>query len=241
MRHNPQRTAQFYFTTSPMPCPYFPDRIERRLITELAGRAVIAMHDTLTHAGFRRSHGISYAPCCPDCNDCRSVRVACGGFRPSRSQRRIINRNTGLRPGETPATATQEQYALFTAYQQSRHGGGEMAGMEFHDYQALIEETPIDTELIEFRDADETLVAACLIDRVNDGLSAVYSFYDPDADRRLSLGTYMILWLIEKARQLHLPYVYLGFWIRDCAKMNYKSAFQPMEVYAPDGWEPLDT
>lgn len=240
MRHDTQRTAQFYFTTTPMPCPYFPDRVERRLVTELAGRGVIAMHDALTHAGFRRSHGISYAPCCTDCNDCRSVRVNSARFLPSRSQRRVLNRNSGLSPHQVPVTATEEQYALFAAYQQSRHGGGEMAGMEFSDYQALIEETPIETELIEFRDVDGTLLAACLIDRVNDGLSAVYSFYDPDTDPRLSLGTYMILWLIERARELDLAYVYLGFWIRNCAKMNYKSAFQPLEAYAPDGWSPLD-
>ncbi|MHA1597565.1 MAG: arginyltransferase [Alphaproteobacteria bacterium] len=240
MRHNPQSNAQFYFTTSPMPCPYFHDRIERRLVTELAGRGAVKLHDTLTHAGFRRSHGISYAPCCPDCNDCRSVRVLSETFRPSRSQRRILNRNAGLTAHPARTLATEEQYVLFAAYQQSRHGGGDMAGMEFSDYQSLVEETCIETELIEFRDADDVLVAACLTDRVSDGLSAVYSFYDPDAEPRLSLGTYMILSLIERTQAMGLPYVYLGFWIRDCAKMSYKSAFRPLEVYAPDGWEIIE-
>ncbi|MBT4219118.1 MAG: arginyltransferase [Rhodospirillaceae bacterium] len=239
MRHTRQSAGQFYFTTTPMPCPYFNDRLERRLVTELVGRNAENLHNTLTHAGFRRSHGISYAPCCMDCDACKSVRVLAGSFNPSRTQRRVIKRNAGLTAVVTSAIATEEQYALFANYQHSRHGDGDMAGMEFTDYQALIEETPIESEVVEFRDEEEKLVAACLTDRVSDGLSAVYSFYDSDIDPKRSIGAYIILWLIDYAKQLGLPYVYLGFWIKDCDKMAYKSGYKPLQVFTPQGWETL--
>ena len=134
--------------------------------------------------------------------------------------------------------ATDEQYAVFSAYQEYRHTGGDMANMDFQDYQALIEDTPVDTKLVEFRDRDRDLIAACLMDRVENGLSAIYSFFEPGLTRS-SLGSYMILWLINRARELGLPYVYLGFWVPGCSKMSYKSKFQPLEGWKPEGWQVL--
>lgn len=185
-------SAQYFFSTAPLPCPYLPGRIERRLVTELSGRQSVSVHDTLSRAGFRRSHGIAYVPVCRDCNACVAVRIVAAECHISRGQRKTLARNSDLIAVERPARATDEQYRLFRRYQRARHGGGEMARMDFADYQMLIEETPVDTLVIEFRDRNGTLVAACLADRLADGFSAVYSFFDPSQARR-SLGTYMIL------------------------------------------------
>ena len=238
MKYKPYLDARFFFSTSPLPCPYLPGRMERRVVTELIGRNAADLHDKLSDGGFRRSHSIAYAPACPTCDACIAVRVLAQEFRASRSQRRVSNKNRDLIVEEAPAVATNEQLALFSAYQQSRHGDGDMSRMDFFDYQALIEDTPVETMLVEFRNARGVLVGACLTDRMENGLSAVYSFYDPDNTER-SIGNFMILWLIEKARELDLPYVYLGFWIKDCTKMSYKSRFSPMEIKKPEGWELL--
>lgn len=235
MKHKPLLDVRFFFSTSPLPCPYIDGRVERRVVTELLGRDAVALHDTLSLAGYRRSHGIVYAPACPACDACVAVRVVADEFAPSRSQRRIWNRNADLIVEATPPIATEEQYDLFAAYQRTRHGDGDMSKMEFADYQGLIEDTPIDTILIEFRDSERTLLGACLVDEVDNGLSAVYSFYAPDHNRR-SLGSQMILELIERARRRGRKYVYLGFWIADCDKMSYKAAYRPLEARSPQGW-----
>ncbi|NQV48001.1 MAG: arginyltransferase [Rhodospirillaceae bacterium] len=239
MRHKPLPGANFFFSTAPLPCPYFPDRVETRVVTELIGRNAESLHYSLTLAGFRRSHTITYAPTCPECDACRSVRVCVNGFAPSRSQRRVQKRNNEITAEITPAIANEEQYAIFSSYQASRHGDGDMAKMEYGDYQALVEETEVETKLVEFRRADGTLIACCLVDRMSGGLSAVYSYYDVGVDPRLSIGTYIILWLIERAKSEGLDYVYLGFWIENCVKMDYKSGFRPLQVFTPDGWREL--
>lgn len=141
---------------------------------------------------------------------------------------------------ELPARATQEQYALFRGYQHNRHHGGEMARMDFCDYQTLVEDTPVDTLINEVRSPEGRLIGACLTDRMEDGFSAVYSFFDTNCGRQ-SLGTFMILWLIARASSLSLPFVYLGFWVAECDKMSYKARFQPLESYTPEGWRLLDT
>ncbi len=239
MRHQRLKSVHYFFTTAPLPCPYLPDRMERRIVTELAGRDVEHMHDALSLSGFRRSHGIAYAPACPTCDACIPIRALCADYAPTRTQRRIERANSDLSWVECPAQATEEQYALFACYQLGRHGDGEMAKMDFDDYQALVEDTPIETQLVEFRSADEKLVAVCLVDRICDGLSAVYSFFDPDLDRR-SLGTYMVIWLIRRGHELGLRNVYMGFWIEACGKMAYKSRFQPYEIYRDGQWLPGD-
>ena len=243
MRHSPLLAptsgTHYFFTTAPLPCPYFANRVERRVITELAGHDAQGLHETLTRAGYRRSHGVAYAPACPGCNDCLAVRIRADRFKPSRTQRKIISRNADLVAVEVAPVANEEQFALFATYQNSRHAGGDMEGMGFADYRSLVEENLIETCLIEFRQQDR-LVAAIIIDKISDGFSAVYSFFDTDMENRRSLGTYMVLWLARHARALGLRYVYLGFWIDGCRKMSYKTGFQPLEIYASKGWQEFD-
>ena len=239
MKHQPYLDARFFFSTSPLPCPYLDGRGERRVVTELIGRNAADLHDKLSDGGFRRSHSIAYAPACPSCNACIAVRVLARQFEPSRSQKRVITRNRDLMVEEVAPMATQEQYALFTAYQKRRHGDGDMSRMDFFDYQALVEDTPVDTTLVEFREPGGRLVGACLTDRMETGMSAVYSYYDDSCGSR-SIGTYMILWLIERTHRLGLEHVYLGFWISGCSKMSYKANFRPIEIRTPEGWRLLE-
>ncbi len=238
MSYKPPRRPQFFYTTAPLPCPYVPGRTERKVVTEITGPDADALHDRLSRAGFRRSHNIAYAPVCPNCNACVPIRIPAAGFQPDRTLRRIGRANLGVEGFEVPARATAEQFQLFQRYQQARHGDGDMATMSFYDYRAMIEDTPIETFIIEFRDPDDRLVGACLTDRLSDGLSAVYSFFLPGLDRR-SLGTYTILWLVERARGLGLPYVYLGYWVPESRKMAYKARFRPAEVLAGGAWRLL--
>ncbi len=235
MKHSPTNNTRFFFSTEPLPCPYLPDRMERRVVTELLGSDALKIHNKLSEVGFRRSHNIAYSPACPDCQACQAVRVVVKDFKLSRSQNRLVKKNQDLLVEKVSLKATPEQYELFLSYQFSRHGDGDMSKMLYKDYQSLIEETPVESELVEFRLADLTLVAVCLIDKVDNGLSAVYSFYQPSISKR-SLGTYMILWLTENARTLKLKFVYLGFWISGCAKMSYKIKFRPLEVWTINGW-----
>ncbi len=240
MKHKPLYGPRFFFATSPLTCPYLPGRMERRVVTELVGRDAAAMHDALSLAGYRRSHSIAYAPACPDCTACIAVRVRVDRFAPSRSQRRVWKRNSDLRAAEVPVSATEKQYAMFVAYQDSRHGDGDMAKMDFRDYRSLVDDTPVETMFVEFHHPGHGLVGACLMDRIENGLSAVYSFFEPGRNKR-SLGIYMILWMIARARKLGLAHVYLGYLIAECPKMSYKAAFQPLDAYTPAGWEPLHT
>jgi len=231
------RPLQFFFTTPLQPCPYLPDRLERKLVTELTWPDPRGSHDALTAAGFRRSYGVAYKPACPDCAACVPIRVRVAEHAPSRSQRRILRLNADLVASESAPTATQEQYALFRRYQEARHAGGGMAMMDFNDYRAMVETTCVDTCLVTFRDAGGRLVGASLTDRLRDGFSGVYKFFDPAAGAR-SLGTFMILWHIARAHALGLPFVYLGYWIEECGKMTYKVRFPPAEVLTPAGWRP---
>lgn len=239
MRHQALPDTRFFFSTAPLPCPYIPGRIERRVVTELVGRDANALHDQLSMAGFRRSHGICYVPACPSCDACVAVRVIVDEFKPGKSFKRIMRRNADLTAEIVEPIATHEQYSLFSDYQRARHQGGDMSKMDFLDYQALIEDTPVNTLVVEFRKPSGALAGTCLVDRLSDGLSAVYSFFD-ESDYERSLGTYMILWLIGEARSQELPFMYLGFWIDGCSNMAYKSRFQPLERITPDGWERMD-
>jgi len=239
MKHSLTQRPTSFFITAPLPCPYLDGKIERRMVTELLGRDAASLHDTLSKVGFRRSHGLVYAPICNDCSACLAVRTCAEEFAPSTSQKRVLRANADVELREMKAIATTEQFELFSKYQDSRHTGGDMATMDFFDYQALIEETPVDTFLQEFRDQDGRLIGTCLIDSMGDGLSAVYSFFDPELKRR-SLGTYMILQLIEAALRRNLPYVYLGYWVNGSQKMAYKDKFRPIEYYDGQSWQPLD-
>lgn len=238
MRHAPQNGCQFFFTTTPLPCPYLDGQIERRVVTELIGRGANALHHKLSLGGFRRSHGIAYAPACPNCQACIPVRVDAAAFKPSRSQKRVSARNRDIVGKECPAEATEEQYALFSRYIQSRHADGDMINMALTDYRSLVEDTPVDSAIVEFRDGDGVLVAGCLVDRLEDGLSAVYSFFDPDLSQR-SLGTLMVIWLISRAKDLNLDHLYLGYWIKQSPKMVYKVRYQPLEGLQDGRWAAL--
>jgi arginyl-tRNA--protein-N-Asp/Glu arginylyltransferase len=235
MNYRTIRRPNFFYTTAPLPCPYLPGRTERKVVTELTGPEAEALHDRLSRAGFRRSHNIAYAPVCPNCRACVPIRIPAGLFEPDRGLRRIAKANIALTAREVPAIASVEQYQLFQRYQQTRHEDGDMAAMSFYDYRAMVEDTPIDTFVTEFRDPAQRLVGCCLIDRLADGLSAVYSFYEADSAFK-SLGSFMILHLIGQARAMGLPYVYLGYWVSESRKMAYKTRFQPCEILTGGAW-----
>jgi arginine-tRNA-protein transferase len=215
-----------------------PGRVERKVVTEITGPDADALHDRLSRAGFRRSHNIAYAPVCPACSACVPIRIDAAAFRPDRTQRRVARANAAIEGFEVPPRATAEQFSLFQRYQLARHGDGDMASMSFYDYRAMVEDTPIETHMIEFRDTEDRLVGACLADRLGDGMSAVYSFFEP-ALAEQSLGTLTILWLVERARTLGLPYVYLGYWVPESRKMAYKARFRPSEILAGGAWRRL--
>lgn len=195
--------------------------------------------DRLSRTGFRRSHAFAYRPACPGCNACVPMRIPTASFVPDRTQRRILKRNTGLVGIEKPALANREHYGLFKAYVTSRHGDGDMAQMTFADYRSMIEDSVDGTRTIEHRDDEGRLTAVALIDRLADGLSAVYSFFDAEQPNR-SLGTYVVLEMVLRARAEGLPYVYLGYWIADSRKMAYKSRFRPTEVMVEGSWRPFE-
>lgn len=236
---------QFYITAA-APCPYLGGRLERKVFTHLIGEDAVRLNDALTQGGFRRSQNIAYRPACERCSACVSVRVIVERFSPTRSLRRVWGLNRGLVTETREARATSEQYSLFRRYIDGRHGDGGMADMTVLDYAAMVEDSFVDTHITEYRLAPRVplappdpqrgeLVAAALTDRLADGLSMIYSFYDPEHAWR-SLGTFVILHHIERARRLGLPYVYLGYWVPGSRKMAYKARFMPQERLTPEGW-----
>jgi arginyl-tRNA--protein-N-Asp/Glu arginylyltransferase len=227
------RDAPQFYLTAPSPCPYLPGMSERKVFTHLVGKRAAALNDMLTQTGFRRSQTIAYRPACENCRGCVSVRVVVRDFKPSASQRRILRENADLIGSIEPAKPTGEQYSLFRSYLDERHPDGGMADMSVLDYSMMVEDSHIDT-VITGR-GEGPLVAACLTDRLADGLSLVYSFYAPEASRR-SLGAFVILDHIEKARRLGLPHVYLGYWVEGSKKMAYKGAYLPQERLGLNGW-----
>ena len=231
------RIPQFFLTPGG-PCPYLPGRTERKVFARLGGNLAQPLSEALTHSGFRRSQSIAYRPACEGCSACVSVRIRADEFAPSRNQKRILRRSEDLARAEVAAEATREQFALLRTYLDSRHPGGGMSDMGLFDYVAMVEETPVQTQIVEYRKQDGTLVGCALTDRLKDGLSMVYSFFHPGEEAR-SLGTHMILDHVRAARGLNLPYVYLGYWVRGSEKMDYKVRFSPLEALGPNGWEDL--
>ena len=243
MKHS-RDLPQFYLT-APAPCPYLDTKLERKVFTHLVGARAPVDNNALTLCGFRRSQNIAYRPACEDCNACVSVRVLVNEFSAGRSFRRNLKLNSDVVAHLRPPEPTGEQYGLFRAYLDARHTDGGMADMSVLDFAAMIEDTAVDTRIIEYRQAPvdaggkrsgtRPLVAVSLVDILSDGLSMVYSFFDPELPSR-SLGTYMILWQIERAWRLNLPYVYLGYWIKECGKMRYKTDFRPLELLLNEKW-----
>ena len=237
MRHTLPIAPQFY-VTAPQPCPYLEGRMERKLFTALQGDGAQRLHDSLSKQGFRRSQNVLYRPSCADCAACLSARINVNDFTASKSQRKTIKRNQHLMRRATSPWATEEQYELFRRYLEHRHANGGMADMDTFEFAAMIEETPIRTRVVEYSDEEGNLIAVCLTDVLDDGVSMVYSFYDPDLPRQ-SLGTYLILDHIEIARENGLPHVYLGYWVPGSSKMGYKAAFSGLEVYTAGQWEKM--
>ncbi|MBS7546165.1 arginyltransferase [Ancylobacter oerskovii] len=249
MTEHPRDTPQFYLT-APSPCPYLPGREERKVFTHLVGERATQLNDVLTHGGFRRSQSIAYRPACEHCRACVSVRIVVDDFAPSRRFRRVMKGNADLVGDMRAAVPTAEQYSLFRAYLDSRHGDGGMADMTVLDYAMMIEDSHVRTRLVEYRRrgpdtaihgrGQGALYAVALTDVLADGLSMVYSFYEPDEAPR-SIGTYVILDHVAKAKAMGLPYVYLGYWVDGSAKMGYKSQFLPQERLTAHGWERIES
>ncbi len=244
-----QKKFPEFYVTAPQPCPYLPGRLERKLFTHLTHDKPPELIDRLLTTGFRRSQNIAYVPYCEGCQACVSVRVLVDEFEPNRTMRRISFKNRRLMARRIAPQPTSEQYRLFRSYIDARHNDGGMADMSVLDYRMMVEDSVINTFLTEYREkpdgADDLdiekwpLKAAALCDRLSDGISMVYSYYDP-TDPSLSLGTYMILEHAAFTRRLGLPYLYLGYWIEGSDKMGYKSRFVPQERLGPEQWERVD-
>jgi arginyl-tRNA--protein-N-Asp/Glu arginylyltransferase len=237
-------SPQFYLT-APATCPYLPQEMERKVFTHMVGERAPELNDLLTQGGFRRSQNIAYRPACESCRACVSVRIVADEFLPTRSMRRILALNSDVVSTEYPAEPSSEQYSLFRRYLDHRHQKGGMSDMSVLDYAMMVEDTHVNTKIIEYRLKVEgdgiglakgPLISAALTDKMGDGLSMVYSYFDPDvADR--SLGTFMILDHIRKVKERGLPHVYLGYWVKGSRKMDYKTKFLPQEHLMAQGWE----
>jgi leucyl-tRNA---protein transferase len=239
-----EQTRDFpeFYITAPQPCPYLPGRRERKVFTHISREKPAGVVDHLLRTGFRRSQNIAYTPYCDGCQACVSVRILVDEFQPRRTFQRTIERNRDIIMQGQPTFATEEQYDLFRNYIETRHGEGGMADMSVLDYALMIEDSIIESSVTEYRLREPTepqrpgtLKGVALCDVLSDGISMVYSFYDPH-DTSRSLGTYIILTQIEEARRRRLPYVYLGYWIRGSRKMSYKSRFVPQERLMQSGW-----
>jgi leucyl-tRNA---protein transferase len=245
---HPRDTPQFYLTT-PSTCPYLPGREERKVFTHIVGKRARDLNDILTQGGFRRSQTIAYRPACESCRACISVRVLVNDFRPSANMRRVLRANRDLVGTPVPNRPSSDQYSLFRRYLDVRHSTGGMVDMTVLDYSMMVEDSHVETQLLEYcRRGPDTaingrgqgpLLAVSLTDVLNDGLSMVYSFFDPEMAER-SLGTFMILDQIARARALGLPYLYLGYWVAGSRKMDYKARFLPQQRLAPSGWLRID-
>ena len=230
-----------FFVTSPSPCPYLPERQERKVFTELTGPHAHELNDALGRIGFRRSQGVAYRPNCAGCTACVSVRVLSQEFAPNATQRKLLRRHGDLTVSACRAWATDEQYQLLRRYLSLRHPGGGMAGMDEEDYADMVEHSPVNSMILEYREpsiggARGRLVGACLTDRQADGLSMIYSFFAADGDTRPGLGNFIIMDHILRARDAGLPHVYLGYWVKGSARMAYKVRYRPIEVLGPTGW-----
>ena len=233
-----------FFVTSPSPCPYLPGRQERKVFTELTGPHAGELNDALGRIGFRRSQGVAYRPSCAGCTACVSVRIVSGEFVPNATQRKLLRRHGDIEVTACKPWATDEQFQLLRRYLGTRHPGGGMAGMDEDDYADMIEHSPVNSLIVEYREPGENgaqgrLIGACLTDRQADGLSMVYSFFAADDESRTGLGNFIILDHILRARDAGLPYVYLGYWVKGSPRMEYKTRYRPLEVLGAAGWRRL--
>jgi arginine-tRNA-protein transferase len=234
----PWASLQFY-ATAPYPCSYLPGRSARSQVATPSHLIDTAVYGELVRLGFRRSGAFTYRPYCDHCRACVPVRIPVDRFKPSRSQRRAMARHAELAVTSRGLGFDPQHYALYLRYQKARHPGGGMDQDSREQYQHFLLHSNVHTELLEFRLGRELLMVS-LVDYLADGLSSVYTFFDP-AVARGSLGTYGIAWQVERCRQLGLKYLYLGYWIKDSPKMAYKATFRPIEALVRGQWRDLST
>jgi len=233
----PFSLLQFY-ATSPYPCSYLAEREARSQVATPAHLIDSGIYSTLVRAGFRRSGIFTYRPHCDLCQACVPVRLPVADFSPSRSQRRAWKHHAGMEIRELPLIFVSEHFDLYVRYQASRHPGGGMDEDSQEQYTQFLLQSSVDTRLIEFIE-DGQLRMVSVIDLLDDGLSSVYTFFDPDLPGA-SFGVFNILWQVEQCRALKLPYLYLGYWIADSRKMAYKTQFRPIEGRVGGHWRILD-
>jgi len=253
MRQNDNFSPIHFYATAPYSCSYLPERTARSQValtkvietpapppeTDLSPDLAAAYGTLLVQHGFRRSGTFIYRPYCDECHACVPVRLPVARFIPDRGQRRAIQRHANLTVRTCPPVFSEEHFLLYQRYLHVRHPQGGMDEDSREQYQQFLLQSPVETSFVEFREG-HTLRMVCIIDRVEDGLSSVYTFFDPELPRA-SLGTYAVLWQIDACHKAGLPYLYLGYWIRESRKMAYKTRFHPIEGYWEGVWREMET
>jgi arginine-tRNA-protein transferase len=224
-----------FYRTSPELCPYLEGKYETKILTPLTEKNGQYHYNSLIQLGFRRSQTIAYKPMCYNCNACQSIRVIVNDFQLNKTQKRLLSTHKNTKYVISSPRLSDSHYRLYQKYIHNRHEGEEMSKMSFDDVARMLEQTTVDTVIVEYYNQDNALICWVITDIVHSGLSMVYSVYDPTT-AKLSLGTYAILSHIQLAKEMSLPYLYLGYWVKGCQKMSYKINFKPYELQIMNQW-----